>query len=100
MRRGSVAGSTPTARSYASSGWLLEHEPSAAVENPPWNHPHVTPAAVSRSPTLRPGSAAVEPWEQTSQEGSVSSTNVPSVPLLGAGVEVEETGGPHGGTFP
>ena len=62
-----VAGSTPTARSYASSGWLFAHVPSPAVANPPWNHPHVTPAAVSRSPMFRPVSAAVDPCEHTSQ---------------------------------
>ena len=48
-------GRTPRAR------WLVEHLPSASSANPPWNQPHVTPAAVSRSPMLRPVSAAGVP---------------------------------------
>ena len=49
---------------------------------------------------FRPVSAAVWPVEQTSQYGSVSSTNVPSGPLAGAAVDVDDAGGPHSGTCP
>ena len=77
------AGFTPTARSKASSGGLCEHVPSGARVNPPWNQPHVTFAAVNRSPMLRPVMAAGLACEHTSQNGSVSSTNVPSCPLVG-----------------
>src|SRR5262249_55414111 len=94
------AGSTPTARSNASSGWLDAQVPSDARVKPPWNHPHVTPAAVSRSPTFRPVSAAVRPREQTSQYGSVSSTRVPGRSPAGACVAVDEAGPPHSGTSP
>src|SRR4029450_8380113 len=44
--------------------------------------------------------AAVFPCEQTSQYGSVSSTKVPSVPLVGAGVVVTDAGPPHSGAAP
>ena len=90
----------PVARSNASIAWLDEHLPLASTAKPPWNHPQVTPAAVNRSPMLRPVSAAVEPCEHTSQYGSVSLVNVPIVPLVAADVWVDETGAPHSGTLP
>src|SRR6266700_1515021 len=92
--------STPTTRSKASSGWLSEQAPALSRVNPPWNHPQVTSAAVRRSPMFRPDRAAVWPLEQTSQYGSVSSTNVPNWPLGGTAVDVDEAGGPHSDTCP
>jgi hypothetical protein len=38
--------------------------------------------------------------EHTSQKGSVSSTNVPSFPFVGAGVDVDDALVPHSGTSP
>jgi len=68
--------------------------------NPPWNQPHVTFAAVNRSPMLRPVRAAGLHCEHTSQNGSVSSTNVPRLPLVGGRVDVDVAGVPHSGTSP
>ena len=49
---------------------------------------------------FRPFMAAGLAVEHTSQNGSVSSTNVPSRPLVGAGVAVDVAGPPHSGTSP
>ena len=71
------------------------------ARSPPWNHPHVTPARRQQVADVATRSARRAcPREQTSQYGSVSLTNVPSVPLVGAGVRWTTTGPPHAGTAP
>ena len=49
---------------------------------------------------FRPLRAAGGLVEHTSQYGSVSSTKVPSWPLVGAGVFADDAGRPHSGTLP
>src|SRR5208282_1400804 len=44
---------------------------------PPWNHPHVTPAAFKRSPIFCPFIAIVVLAEQSSYVGSASPMTVP-----------------------
>src|SRR5947208_640900 len=53
---------------------------------------------------LSPARMLASGWEQISHRGLRLPMSVPMLPLVGAGVEVEENGGapcaPHGGTSP